>query len=75
MKEDELQVEWRKCIDSFEYWRDKYVLRKRTYDDWQEICRKIAEVQNISLRESVEIYKQDRQRWVDWYNKEFVYNK
>lgn len=68
MTEQELREEYRKCVESFEYWRDTYVIRKRTEMDWTEICYKISAEKDISLREAVKLYKQDRQKWIDWFN-------
>ena len=68
MTEKEIREEYRKCIESFEYWRDYYFFRKRTVDDWQEIAYAMKDEFGTSLRETLETYKLDRQKWVDWYN-------
>ena len=68
MTQKELQEEYRKCMESFEYWRDKYVIRKRTLDDWQEVVTSMASEFGLSLRDALEKYKEDSQKWVNWFN-------
>ena len=68
MTQEEIKEEYRKCVESFEYWRDHYFFRKRTMDDWQEIVYAMKHEFDKSLKETLDIYKEDRQKWVDWYN-------
>lgn len=72
MTEEEIKDEYNKCIASFEYFKNKYIKRKRTKDDWQEIVYKIRDIFNKSLKESLEIYKEDREKWIKWYNENYI---
>ena len=72
MTQEYIQEEYRKCIESFEYWKDNYLMRKRTFSNWQEIVKYISKEFDISLLEALETYKKDRQKWVDWYNDLFI---
>lgn len=72
MTQEEIKEEYRKCIESFEYWRDHYFLRKRTLEDWAEIVTSMKNKFSTSLKETLAMYKEDRQKWVDWYNDELL---
>ena len=72
MTQEYIQEEYHKCVESFEYWKDNYLMRKRTLSDWQEIVKYISKEFNVSLLEALETYKKDRQKWVDWYNDLFI---
>lgn len=72
MTEEEIKDEYNKCIQSFEYFKNKYIKRKRTENDWQEIVYSIKDKFNKSLEESLEIYKDDRKKWVKWYNENCI---
>ena len=74
MTQEEIKEEYRKCVESFEYWRDRYFMRKRTLDDFQEVVTCMSNEFSLSLRDALEEYKKDRQMWVDWYNDNFIYN-
>ena len=68
MTQEEIHEEWRKCAESFDYWRDNYLTRRRTLQDWQEVVKQMSNDFDISLSRALSMYKEDRQKWVDWYN-------
>ena len=68
MTQEEIREEYRKCVKSFEYWRDHYLFHIRTVDDWQEIVYAMTDEFDKSLKEALDMYKEDRQKWVNWYN-------
>ena len=74
MTQEEIKEEYHKCIESFEYWRDHYFLRKKTLEDWTEVIISMKNEFGISLRETMDMYKSDRQKWVDWYNDKLLNN-
>lgn len=75
MTREEIQEEYRKCIESFDYWKEHYFMRTRTTADWQEIVYAMRDEFNQNLFTALETYKQDRQKWVDWYNKKLMEDK
>lgn len=75
MTREEIQEEYHKCCESFDYWKEHYFMRPRTMADWQEIVYAIRDEFNQNLVVALETYKQDRQKWVDWYNKKLMGDK
>lgn len=43
-------------------------------DDWQEIVFAMKHALDQSLKETLDAYKEDRQKWVDWYNDKLLNN-
>ena len=68
MTKEQLKEEYQKCIESFDYWKDKYVLRPRTRDNWQEIVTAMSLHFECSLRLALDMYKEDRDKYIKWYN-------
>ena len=68
MDKEQLKEEYKKCIDSFDYWKNTYVLKPRTRNDWQEIVKAMSIYFDYSLQQALDIYKEDRDKYIKWYN-------
>lgn len=68
MTKEQLKEEYSKCIDSFDYWKNTYVLRPRTRNDWQEIVKAMSIYFDCSLKQALDMYKENRDKYIKWYN-------
>ena len=68
MNKEQLKEEYKKCVNSFDYWKNTYVLRPRTRNDWQEIVESMSVYFNWSLQQALNMYKEDRDKYIKWYN-------
>ena len=68
MTKEQLKEEYSKCIDSFDYWKNTYVLRPRTRNDWQEIVKAMSIYFDCSLQQALGMYKENRDKYIKWYN-------
>ena len=68
MNEEQLKEEYKKCVNSFEYWKNTYVLRPRTCNDWQEIVKAMSIYFDCPLQQALTMYKEDRNKYIKWYN-------
>lgn len=68
MDKEQLKEEYKKCIDSFDYWKNTYVLKPRTCNDWQEIVKAMSIYFDYSLQQALDMYKEDRDKYIKWYN-------
>ena len=68
MNKEQLKEEYKKCVNSFDYWKNTYVLRPRTRNDWQEIVESMSLYFNLSLQQALNMYKEDRDKYIKWYN-------
>lgn len=68
MTKEQLKEEYKKCIESFDYWKNTYVLKPRTRDDWQEIVKAMSAYYDCSLQEALDMYKKNRDKYIKMYN-------
>lgn len=68
MNKEQLKEEYKKCVNSFDYWKNTYVLRPRTCNDWQEIVKAMSVYFDCSLEQALIMYKEDRNKYIKWYN-------
>lgn len=60
MTEEEIKDEYNKCIQSFEYFKNKYIEFKRN----EKTIYHIKETFNKNLEHYLEIYKEDREKQI-----------
>lgn len=68
MTKEQLEEEYKKCIKSFDYWKNTYVLKPRTRNDWQEVVKAMSTYFECSLQQALNMYKEDRDKYIKWYN-------